>query len=416
MYLRILGALVFTLYTLVGCLEGSSSAGGTDAEKKLTPNEAEAERLALSAETLVNPVAFMYAFDIFTKAQTLDPQNQRAGIYLALLQPIMRTQGMLARVGPYVASLPQELRTDFSHQANRVQPASLHNFLFNGIADLKSEADVQGLVAQVTADVANARQYIKSIKGTNFVAHLTIYKELNNPECAAVSDGNGGYDMQECGQGKLHTAILAQPDFEYVQQILAGLQAYGTVATAYDATGFSLLMHALGGSTASEADVVDYVRGLPSMGLLKSQQHLPDLLAMGSDLVAAVRWLQSMQAQLCPNGIPIDRPGYLIPLGMCQEKVDQEGRTLDALLNLWTMALQGSTVDYMFRKHDGTKITTKVQLHSPLAHPIFDARAILPTQFDHCGRGVNIGDGTLAGFFPNGDAASLILRSKACYK
>src|SRR4051812_14404737 len=100
--------LVLTLiasFALTGCLEGRDQAVNQDGSIRQKVDPTKAEQQVADGEVLINPVTFMYADKYFVAALKNDPGNTKAGLYHALLSPVMKMRGIFARARPYVESL-----------------------------------------------------------------------------------------------------------------------------------------------------------------------------------------------------------------------------------------------------------------------------------------------------------------------
>ncbi|MGZ3723861.1 MAG: hypothetical protein ACXVA9_13050, partial [Bdellovibrionales bacterium] len=179
----LIGFLAFSVIFLNGCLEGETS----NKEAKLTANQAESERLAQAGEALLTPVSFMFADELFTQALNLDSQNMRAGLYKSILGPVMKTRGFMARIAPYISTLPENIQNNYRNASARMVQADVRDFYFNGPADLKTEIDVQNLLQEVVEQFSNARKYIRANKTRVIDLKATVYSTPAASDCKVQS-------------------------------------------------------------------------------------------------------------------------------------------------------------------------------------------------------------------------------------
>lgn len=407
------GFIISLLVFITGCLEGPPPAA-TDLRRTLTPNQAEAERLALKGEALLTPVSFVHANDLFNQALSFDPENLRAGLYQALLAPAMKTRGLLTRIAPYVEGLPDRMRQNYERNVSEIKQAGMRDFLMSGTTeDLKTEADVQNFLHELTSTLGTARAYIKANKMREMELTANHHANYNDPNCHVHSSG-GNYEILGCGTASLHTYKLSLPDFEYFQQVVAGYQIFGTVISAYDTTGANELVHYLEGtSNSTEYSVIEFLKGISRFGTLRANHRLGEIIAMGSDLVAGLRWAKSLKRSQCPNGVPSHRPGHVVDRGICIRETTEDGRSVDRLLDIADLAFQSATVEFSFAKPDGGMFVTQVQPYRMFVQPILDLKKLAPTSFSSCGRSENFGDETLGGVFPRVDASRALLANRS---
>jgi hypothetical protein len=154
--------------------------------------------------------------------------------------------------------------------------------------------------------------------------------------------------------------------------------------------------------------------------------------AMGSDVYAGARWAEQYQDRLCPKGhYQENRPGRLFSQGLCvQDLPDPSAPKAQSVLRVFAAALAGTAIDVGVKEgqilavdlSNRTDFTykTKAQVLAPVTNPVADLKTLLPTQFDRCGRPLNVGDSTLGGIFPAGDAndvaAHARMLGKDCYR
>lgn len=139
--------------------------------------------------------------------------------------------------------------------------------------------------------------------------------------------------------------------------------------------------------------------------------------ALGTDLYSGARWADQYQKELCPEGWnKHQRSGMLFSRGLCTSDYPSEkAPTADVVFRTLHTAVTGGAlsvftnsghlyVSDLADRELGRDYETKAVFLAPIVSPIADLKSQLPTAFNECGKGANLGDATAGGLFPAGDA------------
>ena len=390
-----------------------SESGITDSKK--------AEKLALAAEQLVSPGSFMYAKDVVDQALAIDKNNKRAQMVDALISPFISYKGIMTRIKP-LSDRNEENKikyekalADLDKQPNH----ALKTFVTDseGLSEIKNEKDIQAFYDSLRNSFNKIRVFFKSNKDLDLTFNLSdlfAVAAIDEEEACHWQAENGIYE-QYCFEDKKPVVLeykLNRADNEAIQQIASGYVIYFTLLNSYNLSGaldVSDTVKSTGISSSNE--IREMLLEDPLFGTLRDSTGLNNIINLGLDAVTGLRWVKSMQKEVCSSGISdnSNRPGYIFSKGLCLK--DASGKnSLDNILSLVELGLKGGLIEGTF---SGT-YTTQTRPAAPLMGSIKDVRD-LGLGFNECGKVMNAGDSTLGGVFPKRDANVIInLSEKSC--
>lgn len=388
-----------------------------------------AEEIALAGEQLVDPARFMYADLLFDVALQTDPNNKRAGFYKSFLASFMSMRGLGARVENAIKAHGNESDlAEYQKIVKNFPNSSVKTFLLDnsGKSDIEHEADVQAFLDEYRAGQDKFRQFVKNNKDLNLTLNVNILAagamiEDAAEHCDAELVSNETIEMAEqCDYLTALQVKLDRADLEALQHAQAGLQIYLTALTAYDLSGLKELANLADkieeeeSREISELEIVEFARSQSQLGKLRNENLLKSIITMGVDALNGVKWANKIQNQLCPTGEPIrgERKRNLVRSDIClQDKVEWDGtvvKTVEEQIDTAERILQNKTI-----AHSDTigwqRYNTLIRPAAPFYTPVKDLLTLAPTEFDECGNALNLGDKTLGGVYPNGDAETFIL-------
>jgi hypothetical protein len=374
----------------------------------------------------MTPLGFMYADVVFDKALEIDPKNDRARFYKAFLKPVMSLRGSLARVKPLVDLSDSATRTNYKKTIDEIPNSGLRTFLLDGPADIVDEKSAQDFLAQYRNELNEYRLFLRENKGLKLTLNLSELSWQGRidevvKECPVQEVSYGTYEIINCDFSKVLQVDVSRADIEIMQQIVAGYQLYSIMYTTYDATGLINLSSA---QPLTQKQAVLFLKSNSDFGKLRKDHQLETVLSMGSDVVAGVRWALTIQNELCPNGSanPKNRPGLLFREGICVKSRTDDGRSVQEILRTVESAIAGQSTPNVFIGrgiNEGQTYDSVVNIAAPLKNPVQDLKSMMPTKFDQCGNATDVGDNTLGGLFPQGDAKTILTLqqeiNKPCY-
>lgn len=392
------------------------NSGAIMADKTLSPVE-KAEKLALAGEQLTTPTGFMYADLVFDQALSLDANNKRAQFYKAFLATPMSLRGIMARVKPVASSTP-ESKKKYDEAVKNLPNSGLKTFLFDGTADIKNEKDIQGFVNQVYDAQGEFRTFLKNNKSLELTLNVndwaiqgSIQKTLD--ECAVTQVSEGVYDVKQCDLITALEVKLNRADIEALQQISSGLQIYLGTAIAYDATGTIAASRKYEGKTVSSKTLYKELAQNADFGKLRNADALKNIVGMGIDAVAGVRWAVQIQNELCQYGEENsnNRKGFLFGKGLCIKSENEDGSKLEDVLRIVDTVLAGQTIEVKVGQNK--EITTVVKPVAVLENPVADLKSLRPV-FNACDKIQSVSDDTIGGIFPNHDGNEALASDSQC--
>lgn len=418
-------AVVLAVSTLAACSnkQAENKSGITTlnsaaimADKTLTPQE-KAEKLALAGEQLTTPTGFMYADLVFDQALSLDSSNKRAQFYKAFLATPMALRGILARVKP-LAYTHQKTKKEYDEAISNLPNSSLKTFLFDGTGNITTEKDIQSFVDQIHNGQDQFRTYLKNNKNLELTLNVndwaiqgSIQKALQ--ECAVNQVAKGVYDIKKCDVTSALQFKLNRADVEALQQISAGMQIYTAMLTSYDATGSIATARKFDGQKVSNKVLWKELSKSADFAKLRNADALKNVIGMGVDAVAGIRWAVQIQNELCQYGEKNsnNRSGFLFGKGVCIKSKNEDGSILEDTLRLVDTVLSGQSIEVTIGQNQ--EIKTQVRPSTVLAKPIADLKALRPV-FNNCDKVSSVSDDTLGGMFPNNDANEVLASSVHC--
>lgn len=383
--------------------------------------KAKAERLALSAEKLVTPIGFMYAYRVFTKALEIDPNNGRARFYQAFLRPAMELRGLITRVEPLVKRLDARAQKRFYDFRDKMAEGGLKEFLLAGQPDISNEIESQNWVKGVYQAQTEFRQFLRENKDLVFDITMNKTEQGNKvyERCAVIEVEPNVFQLPKCPYITELKKSINRADLEVFQQATAGLQIYFMMMTGYDYTGAIDTDQLQKKEDWDSIQVNEYLKTLEGWGDLRKDHDFADFKGLGVDLLGGIKWAYRLKKVLCPKGASnVDnRPGYLFDYGLCiREKVDREGpyEKVETIFAMFEIALSGvaqSTQYFTHRGEGGRKhyFTTDVNFFAPYLNPIKSAKGYLVKSYDECERPLETMDPTVGGMYPKGDAKDLVV-------
>lgn len=391
------------------------------------------QKLAEASEQLVSPSGFIYADMVADEALAQDPNNAKARLIKALLGPSIAMRGIMNRVAPLMQSRPlwnRDYQRAIADIKRQNPEKAVTEFLFDGPQDIRTEADIQELVASVTVKLDELRRTLKELKDEEITIRVNAdsYKksalEQVMKSCYVQQASEGVFSLENCDYSSAYEVKLNRADFEALQHVVAGYQVYITLLNSWKLNGAISVGEKIAraekaarygrGTQPSSQAVVDELLKNPEFGTLREANGMGVIPETAKDLVIGVRYALQAQGELCGEGpYAENRPGYLIKSGICVEPTD----AIESHLRAVELMLSGTPVIFpvKVRKQDLPVAMDPVAFFT---HPIQDVRTLLPVKHNECGHVVGLGDGTAGGLFPNGDLNTLLTENAApssCY-
>lgn len=385
------------------------------------PVEVKAEKLAKASEALLSAQGFAYASDVADLALQIDSKNLRAQFVKAVLAPILPQKGIMARIAPLAEKNAtfkadyEKAVTDFKKQAPN---STLKSFLFDGTADIQSEAEMQVHVDEVVAGFDTLRRFAKDNKDKELTVLTTdaFYApmlERSSASCTVFKSKPENYTIECPIKGKELDITLTRADFEAVQAFAAGFQLYAALLNSYDLSGALKVAqaHPPGSPEPTREQVISELLADPKFGELRVQNGFRLVKELGSDAVSGLRWIIANQKSLCPSGTmsPDNRMGHMLDQGICLTAAQKS--ELPASLAKAESILNGKGLVVEV----GSKKTPKqIVPMAVIETPIGNLRSLTPLKYNGCDEVVEVADGSLNGLFPNADLNEILKGESTC--
>lgn len=418
--------VVASLSAMVACSPSNNSntkngittlnSGSIMADKALSSAE-KAEKLALAGEQLTTPTGFMYADLVFDQALSLDSNNKKAQFYKAFLATPMSLRGIMARVKPLAYSHPKT-KKEYDEAVKNLPNSGLKTFLFDGTADIKNEKDIQGFVAQIHDAQDQFRTFLKNNKSMELTLNVndwaiqgSMQKTLE--DCAVTQVSEGVYDVKKCDLTNALEVKINRADVEALQQIASGMQIYLATLISYDATGTIAISRKYEGKQVSNKTLYKELSQNADFGKLINGNALKNIVGMGIDAVAGVRWAVQIQNELCQYGQENanNRKGFLFGKGLCVKSENEDGSKLEDVLKIVDTVLAGQTIEVKVGKNE--EIQTVAKPIAVLENPIADLKSLRPV-YNSCDKIQSVSDDTIGGIFPNHDGNEALASGSEC--
>jgi hypothetical protein len=387
------------------------------ANNNLSPAD-KAEQLALAGEQLMTQTGFMYADLVFDQALSIDAKNKRAQFYKAMLATHMTLRGIMARVKPLAYQNPDTKNEYDDFMASEDYYPSLKKFLLDGTEDIKDEKDIQKFLDQVYAAQNSTRLFLKNNKSMDLTLNLSleaIQSRVNDEvkQCLVKFIDNGEYEISNCDFSNITKVKVNRADLEVLQQVSAGMQIFLASLISYDATGGIAASRKYQGQEVSNKTLYKELAQNADFAKLRNPDALKNIIGMGSDAVAGVRWAVQFQKELCPKGFEdkTNRKGFLIQKGLCVNSQNPDGTKLEDVLKIADSVLLGRLVDAKIGRDE--EIETLVRPISFLENPIADLKTLRPV-YNNCDKVQSVSDDTLGGIFPRHDANEVLSSNSQC--
>lgn len=391
-------------------------------KQKNLPEKKKAEKLSLSGEKLVSPIGFMYANEVFAKVLEIDPGNKKALFYKAILNPLMKFKGILKRIEPLINKGTEKDQKRYKAEITGLANGGLREFLLDGKPDIDSEVKLQKFVASTRASQNKLRLFLKSNKELILNLKINLFEQGITKHCSVVKTQEGLYKQSTCDFISVQERKVDRADIEILQHIVAGLQVYSILLTAYDGTGIQEINNERQSRKVTEEEMVNHLMSVSQFGKLQKDNSLSEIPKLGSDIFSGAKWAYRMQKFLCPlgrSGGQMNRPGYLMNRGVCISNSTPYGTPTEQVFEMLEIALQGMPQTYDFRDNQGKESQVIASANfNPLA-PIFNPKSnlkeLMPNQFDDCGRTTGFSDKTIGGMFPDSDANNVVQTYRALW-
>jgi hypothetical protein len=384
------------------------------------------EALADAGEKILDPNHMPEAFGKFSEAVKLNPENNRAKFWTALLKPMLQLKGIVTRVRPLYA------------QANPGASATIpigkgmspfDTFLRDGPEDIHTAEELGAWMDSFKAAISDARVTIRAIKGSEISIVMpeafmpTMVLGQGSTHCNETSFGPvqfSGVD-DTCGTSNSLQVGLNRADLEALLIGLGAYESYLEVASAYrlNPLAFFQTQHA---KVESKADAQVFFKTLLNVkdgGTLRSAKPFEAFKDTSSDIVLGLRYMLENQTSLCPKGHSTfeNRNGYLVSMGFCVDQPDplnpQESQTARTLHG-FEMFLAGASTDIVI----GGKLIAAISPLKLIDSPIADLKDLAPIKFDDCGRLISLNTKITAQYFTSGSFEDVLAAGarteKAC--
>lgn len=405
------------LSLVVACAPKSNTSRVVDTKtitnSDLKPSE-KAEQLALAAEQLMGPFSFMLADQVAEQALQIDSKNQRAQLLRSLLKPFMKFKGIVPRIK--VALKDRNKLDQFEKDLNKFPKSSFRTFVednSSGQPEIKDEKTAQDFLVEVRNSFNDLREFAKKNKDIKLTLNYNVSDwqkriEETSRDCAYEQVEKGIFQIDCTDLSDSMQVKVDQAEMEALQHIAAGYVFYMNMFTSYDFTGLEKISKL---QPNNDAERIAQIKSEPSLYTLRNDNNLGDLPKMGTDVVAGARWANQLKSELCPKGeiSKKNRKGFVLREGLCvaDQAKDIDGRIqpINVVLTQVEDVLNGGLMAYKYFDPSTSAVqATLIDVTAWNRKPVQDLKTLLPVEFNSCGNSTKLGDATLGGIYPKGDA------------
>jgi hypothetical protein len=380
-----------------------------------------AEQLARQSEVLLTAQGFLQASTLVDLALQNDPNNLRAKFIKVMMGPVLAVKGMNIRVRPLAEKDPKVLKeyeNDIEKTKAEMPDSSFKDFLFDGQPDIHDEAELQAQFDNIAQAFENIRVFVKSIKATTELtvkANTLLVPDLNQRyamACEIKETKNLEYELICPPSENRYNVTLNQADFANLRDLAAAYEMSFALYNSYDLSGAIEVAKSKKSRKVPAQEFVNDLLKKSNFGHLRPTSKIQNMKEWGLDYVAGWQWIVDHQDTLCPRGQNSgkNRPGMWLNEGICYGSYLQP--YIDSLQTILTKENQD-----LESTKGGKTYATKFNPMRLFDNPVADLRALGPFTIDKCNQLVKIGEPTMAGVFPAGDANSVLpLRMEKCRK
>ena len=408
---------IFTLATAVlatGCApQHSQTAANTHVSASMiaasnqTPAD-KAEAYAKAGETLLTAQGFSQAHELGELALQQDPENLRALFIRAISTPLVLQKGIAARLRGVAQRDPRMLR-DYDHSLRResrnTDQPEVFKYALAGTADIVDERGVQQHFDELVKAFDDLRLFAKNhkdqtltVKANKYLVNDLMHRYTGG--CEIKTTAALEYELICPPASTRYEVTMNRADFEALQDMATFMEIYVGDFNSYDVTGFFDQLRAHYKQRQDANQITDALMHDGRFGALRSSQTLTKTRGWMLDVVESVRWMMANQSSICPKGTsdPHNRVGMWINSGLCYPPI------LGSYVDIEVALINGGSEqrDYS-NSEDGSYTSTDVPF-ALLNHPLTNLRQLGPLQFDQCNGLISVGDQTLGGMTPRGDA------------
>ncbi len=399
-------ALMITACTPTEKIIERQSSNDNPVRKIEVQDDMDAEQMALAGEQLLSVWNFMLADKIFNWSLSKDPTNKRAQFYSAFLKPIMVTKGLAVRLRPYYKNNggTQSLDKNIATLPN----SSLKTFLLDGVEDVKDLKDIQTLLVEQRNAWNDFRKFLIANQTMNLVLNMnpmTFQDQVNKgmSDKCKIEEDNDHNVVVTCDYAHAFEKKVNVADLLALRQMAASYVLFLSLYTSYSVDGIETLLK-MDQKNLTEQQRIEYVENnLPAAAKLRKDNSLSLIPDLGSDFLAATKWVIQYQQNLCPRKTTpasVKRPGYLVDgENFCISDLNKTEQDLVILES----ALRGP-ISVVLTTKENIKKSTQVNYLALIANPVEDLRSLAPSSFNACGKAATLRDKTMGGTFPLADA------------
>jgi hypothetical protein len=371
-----------------------------------------ASKLTRVGEILVNnPVGFTHAHDLFNKALTIDPSNNKALFYSAFTGIMMSVKGTLNR-GKSLLDDPKDFNLYVDHLTTKVKYPEYVDFLV-GKKDQSKFTDYQDIKKFLQNEVVDAfesaNKKLNKIDG-NVEVILTQLKTSNTEteyNCQDITEDSGD-TYTSCDLKEEMTELTSLPaktisvDTKDIKILASGLKGYATVFklyTAYSIKGQKHLANEMTvkevqlGRSLTEKETHRIVSNYSDYLTLEKDHRMDEIVRDLETIVELGMDLETLNNQFCDSEL---RESNLIKT-IC---FDKEARSsMEKALD----QLSGPQEVILGQDSTGAEIKILMNLPAYLNNPVQDLKNLVPTEYNEDGSVNHTVEPELNGLFPNKD-------------
>lgn len=409
--------LISSLGLSVGCSKPAqknqvkvSSMAAAQLAQEGKVNEA-AEMYSRIGEILLStPEGITHAQAMFQKAIELNPNDNKANLYSAMISPLLTAQGFGPRFKTVMPEFSQYEKKFTDSGIKEIMDFAL--VIPEGKKIAKKNDDLRKFYRDEYAkEIGNSLVKLENIKADKFSIELNLtsynIKKSSDENCRAL--GNGDYDCESYEdnlQDKRVKRTVDSYDLRAIKSILKTEMNALTIAYSFGLEGSEEVAAILdnGKPQKTDEEVVAALKTQPN--LLKIQGTKDDLRQIfdhSEEVLNNLIDFSKLSKEVCSG----EERKSNVASNICVSEAAAE-KISDLL-----MFVVGPKAITLGHDINGDEVTVEVDLRSLLDSKVSGLQELLPNKFDSNGKAVDFKDLTFAGVIPNAD---LIAKLKTVVK
>jgi hypothetical protein len=352
---------------------------------------------------LSRPEGVFHAESMFKKSLELNPYDNKANIYSAVIAPVLTTKGFLKRF----KNIATENELQAKELEQRINDSGVKEFIDFALvmpAGKKAAISMEDVRSfyrnEYAKELENSITKLNNIKSDKFSIDLNIsaYQSKKTSSSICKVDSDGAFICDELKaqelQGTVRRSVDAY-DLKALKIILKTQKNAMKLAYSVGLEGFENVNILLSrNENNTDKMIVDAIRSQPN--LLKidgTKEDLRDIFNHSEEVMNDLIDFSKISKEVCNN----ENRTSNIANNICVS--EQAADKINEIL----MFVVGPKSVVLGLDKDGSEVSVEVDLRALLDSKVTSLQELLPNKFNAEGRATDVRDLTFAGIIPNAD-------------